>query len=118
MRGEPAEGRDYIILFGAAVSADGRPSPTLARRIEGAAAWAHAHPRDMLIATGGVGRRGPPEASVMADRLRAAGIAPERILVEPYGRDTLESVRLCDRILSERGDCARVVCCTSTFHQP
>ncbi|HEX4739193.1 MAG TPA: YdcF family protein [Allosphingosinicella sp.] len=116
---EQGEGkRDYIILFGAAVSTDGRPSHTLASRIEGAAEWAAAHPRDMLIATGGVGRRGPAEAWVMAELLRAKGIADERILLEPHGRDTLESVRLCDALLRERGDCARIVCCTSAFHQP
>jgi uncharacterized SAM-binding protein YcdF (DUF218 family) len=113
-----SERRDYIVLFGASVTADGRPSHTLASRIEGAADWAAEHPRDMLIATGGVGRRGPAEAWVMAELLRARGIADERILLEPHGRDTLESVRLCDALLRERGDCARVVCCTSTFHQP
>lgn len=125
MAGEETKGtaparatRDYIVLFGASVSRDGRPSHTLASRIEGAAAWAAAHPRDMLIATGGVRGDRPAEARVMADLLRAEGVAPERILIEPHGRDTLESVRLCDRLLRERGDCARVVCCTSTFHQP
>ena len=109
--------RDYVVVFGAAVRADGRPSRTLRHRIDGAIAWALAHPDDMVIATGGVGRHGPAEASVMAELLRAGGIADERILIEPHGRDTLESVRLCDALLRARGDCRRIVCCTSTFHQ-
>ena len=116
-RAQSSARRDYIVVFGAAVSADGRPSPTLAHRIDGAAAWALAHPDAMLIATG-LGRRGPAEACVMAELLRAKGVAADRILIEPRGRDTLESVRLCDALLRERGDWARLVCCTSGFHQP
>ena len=110
--------RDYVIVFGAAVRPDGRPSRTLLHRIEGASAWAKEHPEAMLIATGAIGRFGAAEADVIAEGLRAGGIPGERILVEPCGRDTLESVRLCHRILSVRGDCARIVCATSSFHQP
>ena len=47
-----------------------------------------------------------------------AGIKPSRIITEPFGRDTLESIRRCHKLLQERGDCARVICCTSTYHQP
>ena len=50
--------------------------------------------------------------------LLIAGIAPERIIPETHGHDTLESVRLCDAILRRRGDCASVAICTSPFHQP
>jgi uncharacterized SAM-binding protein YcdF (DUF218 family) len=109
--------RDYLVVFGAAVTARGRPSPALAQRIAGACAWGKRDPRAMVIATGGVGRNGVGEAGVIAERLVACGIARERILVEPCGRDTLESVRLCHRIMAARGDVARVVCCTSRFHQ-
>lgn len=111
-------GRDYLIVFGAAVGRDGRPSRTLRRRIEAALAWAERHPAAMLIATGAIGRFGPAEAEVIAGLLRAGGVGGDRIVVEPCGRDTLESVRFCDRLLRARGDCARVICCTSTFHQP
>jgi len=112
-----ASGRDYVVVFGAAVSQRGRPSPVLAQRIAGACAWATRDPAAMVIATGGVGRTGVAEAVVIAERLLACGIAEERILVESHGRDTLESVRLCHRIMAARGDVARVVCCTSAFHQ-
>lgn len=50
--------------------------------------------------------------------LLAAGVDPARIVIEPTGRDTLESVRRCDCILRQRGDCARVIVCTSSYHQP
>lgn len=113
-----AKERDYLIVFGAAVTPNGAPSRTLLHRIEGALAWAERHPAAMLIATGAIGRFGPAEAEVIAEQLRAGGIGNERIIVEPCGRDTLESVRFCDRILRARGDCARVICATSSFHQP
>jgi uncharacterized SAM-binding protein YcdF (DUF218 family) len=45
-------------------------------------------------------------------------MARERIVSEIRARDTLESVFLCDAVLRERGDCRRVICCTSGFHQP
>lgn len=110
--------RDYVIVFGAGVRPDGRPSPTLLHRIEGAAAWAERSPDAMILATGGIGRFGPAEAEVIAAQLLERGIGASRILLEPRGRDTLESVRLCGEILRARGDAARVICCTSTFHQP
>jgi len=110
--------RDYVIIFGAGVSAEGRPSPVLQHRIDGALAWARENPAAMLMPTGGVGRQGPAEAEVVRKILIEAGIVPERIVAEACGRDTLESVRLCDAILRRRGDCGRIVCCTSTYHQP
>ena len=112
------EKRDYLIVFGAAVRPHGDPSATLLHRIEGALAWAQREPAAMLIATGGIGRFGPAEAVVIADLLHEAGVARDRVLLEECGRDTLESVRFCDRLLRTRGDCGRVICCTSTFHQP
>ena len=110
--------RDYVVIFGAAVRPGGRPSPALRQRIDGALAWARDHPAAMLLPTGGVGTHGPAEAVVMKRVLVEAGIAPSRIIVERQGRDTLESVRLCHRILQKRGDCRRVICCTSRYHQP
>lgn len=110
--------RDYIIVFGAAVRANGRPSLALRRRIDRAAALAAEHPRAMIMPTGGTGEHGPAEANVMKRVLVDAGISARRIIVEPCGRDTLESILLCDRLLKQRGDCGRVIVCTSRYHQP
>jgi len=110
--------KDYAIIFGAAVLEDGRLSPTLRRRVQGALAWAEAHPEGLLIPTGGIGPSGLTEAEAIQRDLLVAGIAPERVIPETQGRDTLESVRLCDAILRRRGDCRSVAICTSPFHQP
>ena len=109
--------RDYIVIFGAAVRPNGKPSLALRRRIDRAAAWARAHPSAMIVPTGGAGEHGPPEAKVMRRALIDSGIAARRIVMEPEGRDTLESVLLCDRLLRARADCRRLVVCTSAYHQ-
>ena len=110
--------RDYVVVFGAGVRRDGSPSPALRHRMEGALDWARRHPTAAIMPTGGVGRVGPAEAIVVERELVVAGIDRSRIVVEPTGRDTLESVRRCDGLLKERGDCARVIVCTSGYHQP
>lgn len=86
--------------------------------MEGAVALAQDEPQSMFLVTGGIGRYGPAEAVVMRDMLLEGGVAPERILIEDKARDTLESVLLCDRLLSGRGDVARIVPCTSRYHIP
>jgi uncharacterized SAM-binding protein YcdF (DUF218 family) len=97
----------------------GRPSTTLRHRILGALAWAEAHPDGLLLPTGGIGAdEDEAEAVVAARVLIEAGIAPDRILIEPRGRDTLESVRFCDALLRARGGCRTIACCTSPYHQP
>jgi uncharacterized SAM-binding protein YcdF (DUF218 family) len=108
---------DYVIVFGAGVRPDGRPSPVLRHRIEGALTFGRGRDGTMFLATGGKGRHGPPEAQVIREGLIDGGADPASILTECEARDTLESVRLCDRILRERGDCRRVIVCTSTYHQ-
>jgi len=109
---------DYIVIFGAAVRPDGRASGSLQRRVEGALAWWRGHRDACFLPTGGVGRHGPAEAEVMRTMLIEGGVDPDRILVEDQARDTLESVRLCDRILRARPDVGAIICCTSPYHQP
>ena len=108
----------YLIIFGAAVRADGTPSGTLARRVQGALAFAQKLASPKFITTGGVGRHGPAEALVMRDMLMHHGVSPDDIIVEDKARDTMDSVRLCDFILKARGDVGEVVPCTSRYHIP
>lgn len=105
-----------IVVFGAAVRADGSPSPTLARRVGYAAAAAERDPAGDLFCSGGVGRYGPSEASVMADMLSGA-VSRERIHLDESSRDTLETVRAAVRFMRAHGytDC---LSCTDSFHQP
>lgn len=110
--------RDYVLVFGAAVRRNGRPSAALRRRILSAATWAKSHPTSIIIPTGAAGENGPAEAKVMKEALIDSGVPASRIVMELRGQDTLQSVRFCHELMERRGDCNRVVCCTSRYHQP
>lgn len=105
---------EIIVIFGAAVGPDGRPTPALTRRV--AAAIAYGKNRDAtFLVTGGPVSAATPEAAVMAALLRAAGISDNRILLEPHARNTLDSVRRCLPLLSAT---RRVTLCSDDFHLP
>lgn len=106
-----------IVIFGAAVRADGRPSPALARRIgyglEAATDLRHAP----ILCSGAIGREGPSEASVMAAALKARGVEPARIVLDEESRDTLQSVIATARFLKGRG-LTRCIVCSDRYHVP
>lgn len=70
----------------------------------------------MFLATGGVGRYGPAEASVIHDLLIAAGVPEQEIVIEDQATDTLQSVLLCHDILRGRKDVDLLVPCSSGYH--
>ena len=109
---------DCIVIFGAAVRADGSASGSLQRRCDNAVRHGGSGSAGpFYLPSGGVGRHGPAEALVMRDILLAHGVAEPRILVECAARDTLESVRLCTRLLKRRPDLGRVLISTSSYHR-
>lgn len=105
-----------IAIFGAAVLPGG-PSPSLLRRIGYGLAAARAHPEAKVLCSGGVGRFGPSEASVMVQRLLAEGVAPERLIVDEESLDTLQSVVVAAR-WSRRLGASPVIVCSDAYHVP
>jgi uncharacterized SAM-binding protein YcdF (DUF218 family) len=109
---------DYLIVFGAAVRADGSPSGTLRRRVRAAAdTSADKRPLRFLV-TGGPVRHPPAEALVMRRLLREMGVPEDRILIEDRARNTRQSARLCAAILHRQGDVGEVMLCSSRYHLP
>ena len=106
-----------IVIFGAAVLADGRPSPSLKRRIgygaKAAAAWRAAP----ILCSGGVGRTGPSEASIIAQGLVDFGVAPGRLTLDEVSLDTLQSVVAAARFVRPGGLDGCVVC-SDGYHIP
>ena len=94
-----------IVIFGAAVRPDGRPSTALRRRVFAAARFGAALRAPLYLPTGARGRHGPPEATVMAALLRRLGVAPER-------------VRAVHALLRAHGIIAPVYAATSAYHLP
>jgi uncharacterized SAM-binding protein YcdF (DUF218 family) len=112
--------RPAVLIFGAAVRPDGRPSDALRQRVEAAAAFgeALAPPRPLYVPTGARGRHGPAEAAVMAGILAERGVPPARIAEERTGTDTLSSVIACARLLRARGHAGPVFAASSGYHLP
>lgn len=111
------DGAPLIVIFGAAVRADGRPSLALLRRIGFGLEAAQLHPEAPLLCSGGVGRVGPSEASVMLDVLTAAGVAPERLIADEESLDTLQSVAVAARRARDLRS-PFVVACSDRYHLP
>jgi vancomycin permeability regulator SanA len=106
-----------FVIMGAAVRPDGSPSGAMRRRVEAAFALGRAASDAFYLATGGQGRFGPPEATVMTSLLEVAGVTNDHILVDTEAHDTLSSVLNCARILKTRSFDS-VIVCTDRYHVP
>ncbi len=109
-------GFHYIIVFGAAVGPDGKPSAVLRHRLAAAVRWAEGRSRVKFLVTGGLGDHPPAEAEAMRSYLLARGIQDRLIMTEPKGLDTLSSALRCIEILRQRSDAESIVLCSSSFH--
>jgi vancomycin permeability regulator SanA len=109
--------RPAIVIFGAAVLADGRPSPSLLRRIGYGLTAAGEHPNAPILCSGGIGRAGPSEASIMAEVLRRRGVTPDRLALDEASLDTLQSVIAAARFVRQWG-ADGVIVCSDRYHLP
>lgn len=105
---------EIVVIFGAAVERDGRPSPALARRVAAAVSYGKSRDATFLV-TGGAAAGAVTEAAVMANLLRAAGLPDSRVVQEPHARNTLDSIRRCLPLVSTA---RHVVVCSDDFHLP
>lgn len=112
---DPAPPDAIIIIFGAAVRPDGRPSQTLLHRVEAAARFGQRFARPLFIPTGAKGRYGDAEAAVMGRLLADAGYPAEAIRMEQTGTDTMSSVRAVAAIVRGKSP---IYACTSAYHLP
>lgn len=108
--------RALIAIFGAAVGPSGRPSAALLRRIQAGARAARAYPDAPVFCSGGVGRYGPSEASVMARILESREVGRERLILDEDSLDTLQSAVAAARLARAQG--ATVVACSDAYHLP
>jgi len=109
---------DYIVVFGAAVESDGKPSAVLRHRLDAALRSAEGRSRVRVLVTGGLGCHPPAEAVAMRGYLLDRGLSADRILTEPEGVNTLSSSVRCLEILRRQTDVNSVVLCSSSFHLP
>ncbi|MGH0036969.1 MAG: YdcF family protein [Myxococcota bacterium] len=115
--GGAREGREAVVVLGAAVWPGGVPSHALRRRVLFAVELAMGDALRDLLLTGGVGREPPSEARVMSGLASEAGIDAGRIVLEERATSTYESARFCAEIVRREGF-ARVTVVTDAYHLP
>lgn len=106
---------DAIVVLGAQVHRDGRPSAALRGRVRRAAALYHAGFAPRLILTGGVGEAGIAEAAVMEALAVAHGVPASALVLEPRATRTLESARAVGAIARAAG-WRSVIVVSDPFH--
>lgn len=94
-REAPPAGLDYLVVLGAQVRADGRPSDVLRRRLDAAADYLAENPGTICVVSGGQGPNEPcTEAECMARYLVGRGVDEGRVVLEDRSTNTVENVRL------------------------
>jgi uncharacterized SAM-binding protein YcdF (DUF218 family) len=107
-----------LIVLGSGTP-NGKPSPTLAARLDAALAQAARYPDALLLVSGGVDFGGTlSEGQIMGDYLRAHGLSPARIVQEERSTNTEENLRFALPLLAQRGVTPQspVLIVTSDFH--
>lgn len=105
---------DAIVVLGARVYADGRPSEALAERVLTAAALYRAGLAPRLVVSGGTGKEGHSEARVMRAIAREAGVPDEAIIEDEHGDSTEATVENLAAIARQSG--IRTVLAVSHYH--
>lgn len=108
-----AQNLDYIVVLGARV--EGRePSGALRNRIEVAAQYLSENPDAMAVLSGGQGADEEiSEAQCMYEKLIAAGIDADRLILEDQSTDTRENLIFSRRLIPEGASVGLV---TNNFH--
>lgn len=100
-RAQPA---DVIIVLGSQVNSGGRAGPSLARRADRATALYRQGYADRIICTGGFTSPGSvSEAQAACDRIVAAGVPREAMILEQRATSTEENAAFSAAIMREQG---------------
>ena len=111
--GEAARAPVAIVL-GAAVHADGQPSPWLAHRLDAAADLYTSGRVEAILVSGDNRRAGYDEPTVMRSYLLSQGIPEQAIAVDYAGFDTYDTCVRARRIFGIE----RALLVTQDFHEP
>ncbi len=108
---------DVIVVLGAALLPDGRPSRALERRVDHAVALFRAGHAEHLLVSGGLSGPPPTEAAVMRARALEDGVPDDRICVEDRAVNTFENA-LFSGVIMERRGWSRPLVVTDAYHLP
>lgn len=119
---EPARDKDYLIVPGCAIRADGTPTPILRERLDRALSFcreqvAAGGKAPVFVLSGGQGADEViPECESMARYLRSKGIPETQIRREGASRDTLENMKYSKQIIAAENPDARIGFSTTNYH--
>ncbi|UQA55230.1 YdcF family protein [Polyangium aurulentum] len=109
---------DCAIVFGARVWDDGRPSDSLADRIDEGVRLYRQGLVGKLVMSGGIdGRNGFSEPEVMRDRAVRAGVRAEDVLLDEAGIDTASTVKNSAELMRRHG-LRSTLAVTHYYHEP
>lgn len=110
---------DAVIVLGCKVSANGRPSLMLSRRIDAAYSYLSENQDVICVVSGGQGANEPySEAAVMKAYLVEMGIDEQRILLEDKSTSTGENLEFSLELLRQEGiQAENIAVITDCFHQ-
>lgn len=114
---EDASPADVGVVFGNKVERSGRPSLSLASRLDQALDLYKRGFFPAVIVSGGVGKEGWDEAQVMADYLAARGVPRSAIILDSQGSNTYLTALHCAQIAQARGF-RSVVLVSHFYHLP
>jgi uncharacterized SAM-binding protein YcdF (DUF218 family) len=106
---------EVLIVLGAKIQEDGKPSNALVRRVNHAVDIVRKGCESGLILTGGIGNFPPAEAVVMKTLALSKGIPENKIFLEITARSTFENAFACLRIM-EINNWDRALIITDRYH--
>ncbi len=121
-RSEPEPDRDFLIIPGCAIRADGTPTPLLQGRIDRALEFARKQKeltgREItFIASGGKGTDEMiSEAACIAQYLKKQGVPDERIILEDRSTDTFENMKFSKEKILGTGWSGKIAFATTNYH--
>ena len=121
-RSEPEPDRDFLIIPGCAIRADGTPTPLLQGRIDRALEFARKQKeltgRDItFIASGGKGTDETiSEAACIVQYLKKQGVPDERIILEDRSTDTFENMKFSKEKILSAGRSGKIAFATTNYH--
>ena len=121
-RSEPDPDRDFLIIPGCAIRADGAPTPLLQGRIDRALEFARKQKeltgREItFIASGGKGSDEViSESACIARYLKEQGVPAEQIIVEDRSTNTFENMKFSKEKILAAGRSGKIAFATTNYH--
>ena len=121
-RHEPEPDKDFLIVLGCGLRADGSPTPLLKGRLDRALGFYEKQKAETgreltFITSGGQGQDEPiPESAAMKRYLTEHGVPEEQIIEEDQSTDTFENMKFSKEKICAAGPGGKIAFATTNYH--